>query len=359
MFNVNYTESVKYMTDPVTGDLKLASVTVNVYHTHRVEMNFITVCPDGTRQGPPEFIPTASVTRTDTYLYLCNKKNYTVKLAPAKNQQVSSEIFAEVEPQKTTHLVAYVYDQSGNNVPGIDVRIESTVVARSGGHEHDDEARHTKHMGKLGATSGSLSASGAVLTGTTTDSGLPFSFEAPAPAGDHKILVSCTNCKQEGPNGIWVGIKGLEHIGSGSWDLVGSGGAGSYHPGNHYLKPLAIQKLKKLAEDWKKHRGITGPAFAVNDASLVRGGLFDCCEKYTDRNGRKHDRNIEGWWSPPHGEHRKGTVVDMHVYNEPDANRRTTNTRFVERAKLIGVIAQVHTAGTGRHYHVLLLERAE
>jgi hypothetical protein len=229
----------------------------------------------------------------------------------------SSQTLTSVEPGKTGPLMAAgVYDQAGQLVPNVQVRLTADAVANSGGHRHDDPVRHSQYMGRLapaGTSSGSVEQNGKVLSGSTGSDGLEFTFTAPAIAGDHTITATCTDsgvtCTQEGPDKVWVGVKGLipippipDLLPQATYQLNESDGrpVGSTdsHPDNHYLTPEAVTKLWNLGFRYSMIEFPNYPLLHINDASLERGGLFD----------------LSGNWTPRpsgHHEHRRGTVVDI------------------------------------------------
>jgi hypothetical protein len=240
--------------------------------------------------------------------------SYTIKLS-ADGDPAADGNLADVEPGKTASLKAVVYDQQNNGVDGATIRLVVDVDARSGGHIHDDPARHSQHMGKLaptGASGGSVEQDGKMLTGGAGTEGLEFTFTAPAVSGDHKITATCTDgrtCTQEGPDKVWVGVKGLipippipDLLPQATYQLNESDGrpVGSTdsHPDNHYLTPEAVTKLWNLGFRYSMIEFPNYPLLHINDASLERGGLFD----------------LSGNWTPRpsgHHEHRRGTVVDI------------------------------------------------
>jgi hypothetical protein len=272
-------------------------------------------------------------------------------LAPPSCQISLSGFPAEVEPGKTTDNLVASVSCTGRSPAGVGVTLVAEVTANSGGHQHDDEVRHTRHMGQLGSLQGMSTENGRVLNGVTdADGKLYFSFTAPAPAGDHSVTAQCadsTNPCGMAQGAVWVGIKGLQPIGTGSWKLVGSK---PEHPDNRYLTVPAYLVLQQLANYWRQLYVPFGPVFFVNDASLERGGLFDCCEIYKDRNNVEHDRKVDGWWTPPHSEHRRGTEVDINGIRREDEEDFEKYMRDE-----LGANARIHDAGTGRHYHVRLM----
>lgn len=304
------------------------------------------VCFLTARGEPPEI----------TARCLGGQQTYKVVLAPMNGSGESNKLLTSIEPGQPTALVARVYDQTGQLAPNVPVKLESTVIVKSGGHNHDDGARHTQHMGKLAPvppSSGTIDQTGKVLTGNTGTGGLSFSFTAPAIAGDHDLVASCTdgkNCNPEGPKQVWVGIKDLvalydTHL----YTLVGSNGD---HPKNHYLTWPATGSMVRLAELYREAFP-DDPPLHLNDASLERGGLFDIDIVKTP-------------WQTPHPTHRKGTEIDIRA--NPQVNPDTAIPegnffdfeRFVER-QLRGTFCgaggqNIAYAGQAiQHYHVCLM----
>jgi hypothetical protein len=145
---------------------------------------------------------------------------------------------------------------------------------------------------------------------------------------------------------VWVGIKELAplyetHL----YKLVGSD---DVHPNNHYLTIAATGSVVWLAELYRT-RFPSDPVLHLNDASLERGGLFDI--KYTARTQ---------WWTPPHEEHRKGTVIDVRANDAPGAVPSQNHSMFIDLARDIGADAGLHSPRTdNQHFHVRLMGVAE
>lgn len=191
------------------------------------------------------------------------------------------------------------------------------------------------------------------LAPTSGNSPLTFSFAAPAPAGDHTITAKCTDGScGTGTGSIWVGIKGLMSIPASSVYEIISPNADTKHPDNHYLTVVANARLAVLATLYHE-KFQNDPVLHLNDASLERGGLFDCCEIYKDQAGIIHYRATEGWWTAPHSEHRRGTVIDIRESNTnggvpTDPLHDLWFKRFV---KVVGGAIWPE----GDHYHVRLM----
>ncbi|MBI5782516.1 MAG: hypothetical protein HZA69_02115 [Gammaproteobacteria bacterium] len=284
-----------------------------------------------------KYIDVVHVTRAEAPFCYGEQQQYSIKLSPLGGPQESGAILASVEPSKTTSLVAYVYDQNGQSVSGAKVQLEITeVIPNSGGHRHH-EAR------PKGTLNGGEQVRPDTVTGSTGTSGLAFSFAAPAVAGDHKITASCTdgkNCSQQGPETVWVGVKGLQAIGDGPWVLVGQD---DVHPDNHYLAPIARQKVTRLAELYHQ-KFPSDQTLRFNDASLERGGLLDI--KYSGRSG---------WWTSPHETHRLGTEIDVRAneFVHADAIPYRNYFDFEDLTEKILCEASMHSEFTrNQHYHV-------
>lgn len=246
-------------------------------------------------------------------------------------------LLASVEPEASTHIVATVYKQDGSVAPNIDVTLQAEVLANSGGHNHDDEARHTIHMGVLSSPQGVSAQNGKVLAGNTGLEGLRFMFKAPRISGDHTISASCTGCTQDGPMEVWVGVRGLMALGNGPWVLIGRK---PDHPDNHYMAPLGSQRLAPLAALYRG-RFPNDPVLHLNDASLERGGLFD----FNARFGSP--------WVPPHQKHRDGMAIDIRANSESGAVPSVNFAEFVRIARKVGGSAGIHSPGTSnQHFHV-------
>lgn len=281
-------------------------------------------------------------------------KNCYVKLSNDASPPASGDL-AEVEPRlETTTLRAKVYDSNGQLAPNANVKLEVTVDANSGGHGHTDSNR------PKGLLSGNGQA-GIEIFGNTGSDGLPFTFTAPAPAGDHKITASCTDpgrtCTQEGPDKVWVGVKDLFPLSSSGPAYTSiEPNADVYHPDNHYLTVNAYVVLVDIATAWRTLYKPLGPLLHLNDASLVRGGAFDI------------DRRWGGGTRPKHAEHRRGTVIDIRANNAPGAIAEGDFLDFIDHiTKRRPTNAAIHCDKDAngqcivstRHFHVRLFGRSE
>ncbi len=300
---------------------------------------FRSVCTSG-RVVDPYLTFTRQVVKKTKYLKQC--QTYRIVLLP-DNASPEGQTIAELEPGKTVVVRALVYDQNGQSVPGIDVELTSTVIAHSGGHQHDDGVRHNQHMGKLSCASTECTTvpSGKVLNGKTN--GLRFTFTAPAPAGDHKIKATCLgrDCTLEGPDKVWVGVKDIKQQAS-SINYVLLPNRDTNHPGNHYVTTNTERNLSNFAAAYHR-RFPDDPVLHFNDASLVRGGLFDVASN----------------WSiyPGHETHRLGANVDVKAnefYHEPSQSIPVSNyIDFWNMGKRYGCYAALHSGATpNEHFHL-------
>lgn len=276
------------------------------------------------------------------------KQNYIVKLSPLAGVAESGTTLVSVESGKTTeNLVARVYDQSGLMVPNAKVKLDLTAQANSGGHLHN--------VNRPKGTLSSGTMTGETITGNTSTNGFVFTFKAPAPAGDHKITAICTdgkNCKQEGADTVWVGVKDLYQIPPVDllYHLI-EPNRDQYHPNNHYLTSPAITILRALAGDYRQMFP-SAPVLYLNDASLERGGYFDIERK---------------WNTGDHKEHRRGTVIDIRANREVGAIPEANFEHFEDIALKLGAKAAQHCkkdaqgqcVDSTRHYHVRLFGRQE
>jgi hypothetical protein len=256
-------------------------------------------------------------------------------------QSESGIILTSVEPGKAAALIARVYDQNNQLVPNVGVEIKvDIVVANSGGHKHHDSQRP---KGKLNGQDPPI------VTGSTDAGGFSFTFNAPAPAGDHTLKASCTDrtCTQQGPDRVWVGVKDLVPLNSAPlYALIGSD---TYHPNNHYLTNSALGQAVWLAQLYRQ-RFPNDPVLHLNDASLERGGLFDI--QYPGRGAT--------WWTTPHKTHRFGTDIDIRANIASGAIPAANFKIFEGFVKRVGA-SSCPSVGPGyrntsnQHYHVCLM----
>lgn len=271
-----------------------------------------------------------------------------IRLSPASGATESETLLTSTEPDQSTNLIARVYDQNNQLIPNVGVRLILEAKKDSGGHHHGDDT--------VTARTGTL-AGQQVLTGNTGPSGLQFSYKAPSVSGDYKIKASCTdgkNCKQEGPDGVWVGVKYLyPATGSQNYVLI-SPNRDTYHPDNHYLTGAANTALEELAIRYHMEFP-NSPVLYLNDSSLERGGLFDIafnCDTYSGTCSRS-----KPWWTPPHSEHRRGVVIDIRANGTSTAIPPQNYGRF--KAIANGLYMNVKDETDLGHFHVRLLGLAQ
>lgn len=275
------------------------------------------------------------------------RQNYTVKLSPLSGAAESGTILTSVEPSNTTgSLVAKVYDNNGQMVPNVKVKLDLSVDADSGGHH-----QHGSERPKGSLRSGIITSE--TISGSTGTNGFVFTFKAPAPAGDHKIKASCTdgkNCKPEGPDTVWVGIKDLIDLPSLDVYALLPNDNDPKHPDNHYMTYTAMLRVTALAALYHGQFP-DDPLLHLNDASLERGGIFDF--KY-------EGRSI--WWTPPHFEHCRGTEIDIRANLSDGAIPESNFSEFDRIAKRVGADPVRECKAdenkqcivSTRHYHVRL-----
>lgn len=228
-----------------------------------------------------------------------------------------------------------MFDNNNQHVPNVNVKIEVTVETNSGGHLHDNS--RPRGLLSNGAQVGTE------VTDITSGDGMPFTFSAPAPAGDHKIKATCLDrdCTQEGPDKVWVGVKGLKSQAS-SANYVLLPNRDANHPGNHYVTTNTERNVSNFAAAYHR-RFPNDPVLHFNDASLVRGGLFD----------------IASNWSihPGHETHRLGANVDVKAnefYHEPSQSIPVSNyIDFWNMGNRYGCYVALHSGATpNEHFHL-------
>lgn len=82
--------------------------------------------------------------------------------------------------------------------------------------------------------------------------------------------------------------------------------------------PLALQMLPLIAQ---RYFELSKRLLSVNDMSLIKGGLFDCCKEP---------------WMPPHSAHREGKDADINqggVGCDQDGNLQTAVDQFLKKVK--------------------------
>ncbi len=292
-------------------------------------------------------------------------RNYTIKLTPpywngAPIAPESSTVLTSIEPSTQTYLaITSIDDNTGQASGGVTVNVTTDVLMYSGGHQHDNN----RNTGQAGTLAWYSSSGKTINVGTGSAGKDHFTFTAPQASGDHTITVTCPNVAPStcsiasGPNQIWVGVKDLQPlIPYGQYNLIG---ATTIHPDNHYLTSASVTKIMDLAYYYHSVSYPFDPVLQLNDSSLVRGGLFDCCETYTIDNV-KHDRKIEGWWTPPHFEHRRGTVIDVQANGSdtaiPRANQKDFRKMMLDRQM---DWREENLNKSGGHFHVRIQGVAE
>lgn len=254
--------------------------------------------------------------------------NLTLRLA---NEDPSGEgDLATLEPGKTAaRLWARAYC-NGEEV-GATVRLELQVEPASGGHAHADEPVRRPR--------GTLSGNGQSGEIITVPAGSMFSYTAPVVAGDHTIEATCLDatrtCTQEGPKGVWVGIRNLQALQADPNYVLIKPNADQNHPSNHYVSVTTQEKIQGLAADYRK-RFPNDPPLYLNDASLVRGGLFDLGANWSSR-------------PRGHSTHRFGTDIDT--------NESIPTSNYVDLMNTVaprhGCNAQIHSGATlNEHFHL-------
>lgn len=272
----------------------------------------------------------------------------------------SSTILKSVEPGSSPVFlrIIAVDDNTGLPAPSLHATITADVIANSGGHQHDNN-RNTDHSGLIKATA----TSGFAVTGKTVTTGYSyFQFIPPAASGDHTITVACdpswaklTTCSMGvGPNKVWVGVKDLQPL----WEMADYNLIGwtAIHPDNHYLTSEAVTAVHELAYYYHSVSYPLSPVLHLNDASLERGGVFDPYFKPYTKQGTTYSRDIQGWWIPPHIEHRRGRVIDIRANGDATAIPRANQDDFeiMMDQRNMTYIAHDLNKDNG-HYHVRLL----
>jgi hypothetical protein len=272
--------------------------------------------------------------------------SYGIKLSRPDGSSEDNTTLDKIEPGKPSTLVARVYDQNNQLVPGVDVQLTAGVIHGSGGHSHGDDQliARTGSFSSPDSTA-TVQSGGQILSGNTGQSGLTFIYKAPEVSGDNTIAAICTgakNCTPQGPNQVWVGRKGMETLrDSQYYVLVGDT---PNHFTNHYLIPEAINQVYALTALYQAAKLPSDPLLHLNDASLERGGVFDLLSD----------------WAPPHFEHCRGTEVDVRANDTLGAIPERNYEIFEESARTVGARAMFEIprdkSGNAlshlRHYHV-------
>lgn len=263
----------------------------------------------------------------------------------------TSGALADVEPGAPVTTLRARVTCAGQPAGGKRITLAADVTAYSGGHQHD-QGRRPQHTG-------TVSFNGSDTTDANGE--VAFTFTAPVPAGDHTITARCTDGSCGTTTGsVWVGIKGLEPIIPASDPATGPLyvliGQDAYHPSNHSLTPAAIGRLQQLAALYRQ-RFPNSPPLHLNDASLERGGLFDI---YWRNPQTGTQRTV--WWTPPHFEHRRGTVIDVRANRAMGAvpNEPRVRSWFETTIRNLPGSFLLESLGTSNeHYHIRLMGVAE
>jgi hypothetical protein len=208
-----------------------------------------------------------------------------------------------------------------------DITLTLTAVDNSGGHQHVP-----------GRPTGNLS-----VTGGTTP--LTFAYTAPAVSGDYTITARCSDgtCN-EATGFVWVGIKDLQSLQTDPSYVLITPNADQNHPSNHYVTGRTQEKIHGLATDYHELFPVD-PLLYLNDASLIRGGVFDLAAN---------------WSSQPrgHSTHQRGTDIDVmanQFYHDPAKSIPSDN--YVDLMNIVapenGCNAQIHSGATpNEHFHL-------
>lgn len=254
----------------------------------------------------------------------------------------------ELEPEETVSLMVQVFDAEDRPVPFVHVRIEVSVEATSGGHDHGGADRP---RGALSGFNGANWVEGA----TDVFGSYYFSFTAPKASGDHRLRVACvSNVCDDEEKKVWVGLRGLVALPPsvyGYYEFVGGvdDGENKHFPNSdtHYLTLTSAAVAITLAAAYRQ-KFPEDPALRYNDASLERGGIFD----------------IKANWSPSHAEHRRGTVIDVRanpIINSVTAIPDRNFDQFIKLTRRFApAYAEIHYQGTDvQHFHVRLMGEME
>jgi hypothetical protein len=300
-------------------------------------------CPAHAKGTPPSCVCDAGyefdATRTS-----CIQEQYTLSL----------KTFSEMEPSDSAtdswaNVIATVLDaQTQQPKAGATVSINVDVVANSGGHNHDDGRHVSPHTGTLDTTTG--------ITGA--DGTFTFTFTAPEVSGTHTFTATCvqpTCTNNPATTQIDVKVDGLAPIPSSLFYRFISPNADTNHPDNHNLQPAASAQLASIAKAYYEATYLLKdgwlPNVMLNDASLKWGGILDCFETCLNTDPPSVP------WGPAHGEHRRGSVVDIRARlpavndpNNPSADTLLYADKFIEKALKAG--ADPYPEGS--HYHLRL-----
>jgi hypothetical protein len=299
-------------------------------------------CPANSDPTPPNCTCKNSYVPDPTQTSCVNNKQYTLSL----------QTLSEMEPSdKTTDdsvtVIATVLDaQTQQPKAGATVSINVDVVANSGGHNHDAGRHVSPYTGTLDTTTG--------ITGS--DGTVTFTFTAPEVSGTHTFTATCDTCTNNpATTQINVKVDGLAPIPASVFYRFISPNADTYHPDNHNLQPAASAQLAAIAKAYYEATYLFKdgwlPNVMLNDASLNWGGILDCFKTCLNTVPPSVP------WGPAHGEHRRGSVVDIRARlpavndpNNPQADTLLYAQEFIKAAKKKGADPYLE----GSHYHLRL-----
>ena len=268
----------------------------------------------------------------------CILEQYTLSLEESLKDLGPSGT-TDVYANTSSTVYAQVVDaQTNQPKAGVQVQFSVDVVARTGGHDGDHYQMRPK--GKL-LDCGSGSEVETTVCITQQDGRATVTFNAPVVSGTHTITAECVSptCTGTASGDINVKVPGLEPMPYSTLYVFVGGETGKAHMDNHYLTPAASGKIQQLSEDYHS-RFPFSPVLRVNDASLVWGGVLD----------------INGSWTVPHIQHRRGMVIDVRANQLPDAIPNSNDFVFQDTLKKLGGRWILEGQGTSNeHYHILLL----
>lgn len=337
-----------YMQWPLVGDPNSFTTWVlKFYDVFYLEDLGGTSCPTNST-GTPTTNPTTCTCNSgyqpDPTATSCVSGQYTLSL----------QTLNEIEPSDSTFdnsatVIATVVDaQTQQPKAGVTVSINVDVVANSGGHNHDDGRHVSPYTGTLDTTTGTTGSDGTVS----------FTFTAPEVSGTHIFTATCvqpTCTNNPATTQIDVKVDGLAPIPSSVFYRFISPNADTNHPDNHNLKPEASAKLAAIAKAYYEATYLFKdgwiPNVMLNDASLKWGGILDCFLTCINTDPPSVP------WGPAHGEHRRGSVVDIRARlpavndpNNPSADTLLYADKFIE----IALKAGADPYPEGSHYHLRL-----
>lgn len=242
--------------------------------------------------------------------------------ANAGTAQIVLSGLETVEPSGTTYkaaittetITATVIDQNNKPIPNSNVTIITKAVDFSGGHCHDPEKKGLICRADQNRPKGTLTISKDILTdglvasdsvnGVTKSNGqFIFTFTSSPVSGSHEITAMCDQCIGPTTGQIDVKVNKLFALPTSDWYNLNTPDSHPKQPGL-FLTGTAAIKLESLAHAYVTSKQEIRPTKpTVNAGSLEWGGLYD----------------INKNWKSPHGEHRRGTVVDLRANLIPGA----------------------------------------